>query len=361
MFEPRLGSLKFKKTTTAFIMITLAQLGCGYWGPNLLRNYSALPNCRVKWVVDASPERRKFVEANFPHSKTIPDYLPVLEDPEVDGVIIATPAATHAQMVETFLTAGKHVFVEKPLATNTADADRLVALAAAKGKVLMVGHTFLYNASVRYLKSVVDSGDIGDIYYCYSQRLNLGQLRQDVNAWWNLAPHDVSIMLYLMNGQLPTNVSARGVDYLQSGIEDVTFATLEWANRVTGTIHVSWLDPNKVRRVTVVGSKKMIVYDDVAENPITIYHKGFEKVQKAGMAFDQPAHAWKPQHGDITIPAFDRKEPLRVECAHFVDCIENGMTPLTGGKHARDTVAVLEAVDRSQRNNGLRVDCSPLG
>jgi predicted dehydrogenase len=338
-------------------MITLAQLGCGYWGPNLLRNYSALPDCHVKYVVDASAQRRQFVEANFPQSKAVPDHQTVLEDPTVDGVIIATPAASHATLVEAFLNAGKHVFVEKPLATNTADADRLIALAATKGKVLMVGHTFLYNASVRYMKSVIDSGDIGDIYYCYSQRLNLGQLRQDVNAWWNLAPHDVSIMLYLMNGQLPASVSARGVDYLQTGIEDVTFATLEWANRVTGSIHVSWLDPNKIRKVTVVGSKKMIVYDDVAENPITIYHKGFQKVEGTALAFDQPAHAWKPQHGDITIPAFSRKEPLRVESEHFLDCIRNGTPPLTGGKHARDTVAVLEAVDQSQRQQGQRIEC----
>lgn len=339
-------------------MITLAQLGCGYWGPNLLRNYSALPNCRVKWVVDASEQRRQFVESNFPQSRTTSDAQVVLEDPEVDGVIIATPAASHATLVESFLKAGKHVFVEKPLATTTAEADRLVALAAALGKTLMVGHTFLYNASVRYMKSVIDSGDIGDIYYCYSQRLNLGQLRQDVNAWWNLAPHDVSIMLYLMNGELPNSVSARGVDYLQSGIEDVTFATLEWASRVTGSIHVSWLDPNKIRRVTVVGSKKMIVYDDVAENPITIYHKGFQKVEGSSLTFDQPSHAWKPQHGDITIPAFARKEPLRVEAEHFLDCISKGTAPLTGGKHARDTVAVLEAVDQSQRLQGQRIECS---
>jgi predicted dehydrogenase len=339
-------------------MVNIAQLGCGYWGPNLLRNFSALPQVRVKWVVDSSAERRAFVEANFPNSKTCTDFDTVLHDPEVSAVVIATPAATHADLVEKFLNAGKHVFVEKPLATTTADADRLVALAAARHKVLLVGHTFLYNPAVRYIRNLIDSGDIGEIYYCYSQRLNLGQLRHDVNAWWNLAPHDVSILLYLMNGQMPASVSAWGVDYLQPGIEDVTFATLEWATRVTGTIHVSWLDPNKVRRVTVVGSRKMVVYDDVSENTITIYNKGFEKITREGLPFDQPAHAWKPQHGDITIPAFRREEPLRVECAHFIDCILNGTEPLTGGRHARDTVAVMEAVDRSQRNRGQRVECA---
>lgn len=324
--------------------ITVAQVGCGYWGPNLLRIFSSLANCSVKWVVDGSAARRAFVEANFPNTKTCADVETVLQDSAVDAVIVATPATTHADLVERFLNAGKHVLVEKPLTTNTADANRLAALAQATGKVLMVGHTFLYNASVRYLKGLIDSGDIGDVYYCYSQRLNLGQLRQDVNAWWNLAPHDVSIMLYLMNGQLPATVSARGIDYLQPGIEDVTFATLQWANRVTGTIHVSWLDPNKVRKLTVVGSRKMIVYDDIAENPITIYNKGFEKVKRDSLHFDQPMHAWKPQHGDVIMPAFERKEPLRVECAHFIDCILNGTEPITGARHGCDTVAVLEAV-----------------
>ncbi len=337
--------------------ITVAQVGCGYWGPNLLRVFSSLSNCSVKWVADASPARRTFVEANFPNTKTCADVEAVLNDPAVDAAVIATPAATHAGLVERFLNAGKHVLVEKPLTTNVADANRLAALADNKGKVLMVGHTFLYNASVRYMKAAIDIGDIGDVYYCYSQRLNLGQLRQDVNAWWNLAPHDVSIMLYLMNGLLPAAVSARGVDYLQPGIEDVTFATLEWANRVTGTIHVSWLDPNKVRRLTVVGSRKMIVYDDISENPITIYNKGFEKVKRDGLPFDQPIHAWKPQHGDVIMPAFERREPLRVECEHFIDCILKGARPLTDGWHARDTVAVLDAVDRSQRSGGQRIQC----
>jgi predicted dehydrogenase len=336
-------------------MLTIAQIGCGYWGPNLLRNYSALPGVHVKWVADASPARRQFVESNFPQSKACPDMDTVLQDSTVDAVIIATPAALHADHVEKFLRAGKHVFVEKPLATNVEDADRLIQLAAQLGKVLMVGHTFLYNASVRYLKGLLDSGDIGDLYYVYTQRLNLGQLRQDVNAWWNLAPHDVSILLYLMNNELPTHASGRGTAYLQPGIEDLTFGSLEWQNKTSASIHVSWLDPNKTRRVTLVGSKKMVVYDDVSENPITIFHRGFEKVELAGTPFDQPSHAWKPQHGDISMPAFKREEPLRVECAHFLDCIRNSKEPISGGKHARDTVAVLAAVDQSQRQDGKRI------
>ncbi|HYX30986.1 MAG TPA: Gfo/Idh/MocA family oxidoreductase [Pyrinomonadaceae bacterium] len=333
--------------------LVLAQIGCGYWGPNLLRNFSAQKDCWVKLVVDQSAERRAYVEANFPKSQTSAVIDAALADTEIDAVVIATPAGSHYELVKAFLAAGKHVFVEKPLATNSADADDLIKLSERAGKVLMAGHTFLFNPAVRYVKQVLDRGDLGDTYYIYSQRLNLGQVRSDVNAWWNLAPHDVSILLYLMNGELPVSVVGWGLDYIQLGIEDVVFATLTWANRMMAHIQVSWLDPGRVRRMTFVGSRKMIVYDDVSDDKIAIFDKGIDRVPLAGerMDFDN-FNNYQLFHrtGDVLLPKIQFQEPLKLESAHFLECLREGAAPLTGPKHARDVVAVLEAVDRSIRS-----------
>ena len=326
--------------------ITVGQIGCGYWGPNLLRNFSAQSGCWVKLVADTNDERLAYVAANFPRTRTVRDIESVLADPEIDAVIISTPAASHYQMTKQALECGKHVFVEKPLATSTALADELVTLAAAKNKTLMAGHTFLYNAAVRYVKKLLDDGELGQVYYIYSQRLNLGQVRSDVNAWWNLAPHDVSILLYLMKDELPVSVSASGVSYIQPGIEDVVFATLMWAGGISAHIHVSWLDPGKVRKMTFVGSRKMVVYDDVSDDKIMVYDKGVDRVPKIGerMDYDQ-FNNYQLIHrtGDVWLPRISFQEPLKVEAAHFLECLRNGQSPLTGAKHARDVVAVLEA------------------
>lgn len=333
--------------------ITVAQIGCGYWGPNLLRNFSAQENCWVKFVVDSSADRRAYVEANFPRTQTAESIETVLSDPEIHAVVIATPADSHYQLTKQFLEAGKHVLVEKPLARSTVEADELSELAAKTGKVLMAGHTFLFNPAVLYVKKLLDEGELGRTYYIYSQRLNLGQVRSDVNAWWNLAPHDVSILLYFMDGELPVSAIGWGVDYIQSGIEDVVFATLTWANRITAHIQVSWLDPGKIRRMTLVGSRKMIVYDDVSEDKIAIFDKGIDRVPRVGqdMAFDNFSN-YQLLHrtGDVLLPKIDFQEPLKSEASHFLDCIRNGTTPLTGPKHARDVVAVLEAVEKSLRS-----------
>ena len=326
--------------------ITLAQIGCGYWGPNLLRNFSAQPDCHVRFVAEINPERQAYVRANFPKSETTAEIEMVLGDPEIDAVLIATPASSHYSLAKQALQSGKHVFVEKPLALNTIEADELVQLAEQKGRLLMAGHTFLYNAAVRYAKKLLDEAELGQLYYIYSQRLNLGQVRSDVNAWWNLAPHDVSILLYLMNGELPATVSATGVSYIQPGIEDVVFANLTWASGVTAHIHVSWLDPGKVRKMTFVGSRKMVIYDDISEDKITIFDKGVDRVPKIGerMDYDQ-VNNYQLVHrtGDIWLPRIAFPEPLKVEAAHFLECLRNGQTPLTGPHHARDVVAVLEA------------------
>ncbi|HYR75229.1 MAG TPA: Gfo/Idh/MocA family oxidoreductase [Pyrinomonadaceae bacterium] len=330
--------------------LVLAQIGCGYWGPNLLRNFSAQKNCWVKFVVDSSADRRAYVEANFSRTQAAESIETVLSDPEIHAVVIATPADSHYQLTKQFLEAGKHVLVEKPLARSTVEADELSELAAKTGKVLMAGHTFLFNPAVRYVKKLLDQGELGQTYYIYSQRLNLGQVRSDVNAWWNLAPHDVSILLYFMDGELPVSAIGWGVDYIQTGIEDVVFATLTWANRITAHIQVSWLDPGKIRRMTLVGSRKMIVYDDVSEDKIAIFDKGIDRVPRVGqdMAFDHFSN-YQLLHrtGDVLLPKIDFQEPLKFEASHFLDCIRNGTTPLTGPKHARDVVAVLEAVEKS--------------
>jgi predicted dehydrogenase len=219
----------------------------------------------------------------------------------------------------------------------------------------MVGHTFLYNAAVRYVRRLLDQGELGRIYYIYSQRLNLGQVRSDVNAWWNLVPHDVSILLYLMGGELPVSVAAHGVDYIQPGIEDVVFATLTWANRVTAHVQVSWLDPGKVRKMTLVGSRKMVVYDDVSDDKIAVLDKGVDRVPKAGERMDYDHfNNYQLFHraGDVWLPRIEFQEPLKVETAHFLECVRTGQTPLTGPQHARDVVAVLEAGQQSLREQG---------
>ena len=332
--------------------ITLAQIGCGYWGPNLLRNFSAMPDCWVKYVVEVSEERRNYVETNFPKTLAVADMDQAFSDPQIDAVLIATPAATHYELTKRALAHGKHVFVEKPLATSTVEAEELGALAQANGRTLMAGHTFLYNAAVRYVKKLLDDGELGQVYYIYSQRLNLGQVRSDVNAWWNLAPHDVSILLYLMKGKLPITVSAVGVSYIQPGIEDVVFATLTWAEGITAHIHVSWLDPGKVRKMTFVGSRKMVVYDDVGDDKIMVLDKRVERVPKIGERMDYDEfNNYQLIHrtGDVWLPRISFQEPLKVEAAHFLDCLRTGEQPLTGAKHARDVVAVLEATQTALR------------
>jgi predicted dehydrogenase len=323
----------------------LAQLGCGYWGPNLLRNFSALPNARVKYVVDASAERRMFVEKNFPQTRALETQQPVLDDPEIDAIVIATPAATHFELARAALQAGKHVFVEKPMATKASEVDELSRCAKERGLVVMVGHTFIYNSAVRYVKKLIDAGDLGEIRYIYSQRLNLGRIRSDIDALWNFAPHDISIIQYWLGDATPLSVSRQGMAYMQDGIDDVVFLSLTYPGKIMANIHVSWLDPQKVRKMIVVGSKKMVVYDDVADDKIAIYDKGIDRRAVLGehMDFDNPRTAqFNYRSGDILLPQVKFTEPLRVEAEHFIDCIKNKTTPLTGLAHARTVVSILE-------------------
>jgi predicted dehydrogenase len=334
--------------------LIFAQFGCGYWGPNLLRNFSALPGCAIKYVVDSSAERRAFVGRQFPRTTALSTSAGVLEDAEVDAIIIATPAGSHFSLAKDALLAGKHVFVEKPLATTVAEVDELADCASEKKLVVMAGHTFVYNSAVRYVKQLIQEGELGDVRYIYSQRLNLGRIRNDIDALWNFAPHDVSIIQYWLDDVEPVSVGRRGMAYMQDGIDDVVFLNLEYPGKIIANVHVSWLDPQKVRKMIVVGSRKMVVYDDVAETKIAIYDKGIDRKAILGenMDFDNPQRAqFNYRTGDILLPEIGFTEPLRVEAEHFAECVRTLQPPLTGLPHARSVVAILERATRAQKTN----------
>jgi len=327
-------------------VLSVAQIGVGYWGPNLLRNLVASRKCRVKAVIDLSGERRDFVRGLYPAIHVTDDIGQALDDPEIQAVVIATPVKSHFDLAMKALTAGKHILVEKPIATAVAEVDEIGSLAREKNLVAMVGHTFLYNAAVRYVKKLIDAGELGDIRYIYSQRLNLGRIRSDVDALWNFAPHDISIIQYWLGDPDPVSVMKRGVDYIQEAIDDVVFMNIWYPNKVMANIHVSWLDPRRLRQMTVVGSKKMVVYDNDAENKIAIYDKGIDRMAVLGqnMDYDNPlARSFKHREGDVVLPRIEFPEPIRVEVEHFADCVENGTRCLSGIDHARKVVRILAA------------------
>ncbi len=326
--------------------LVVAQAGIGYWGPNILRNLASNPRCRVKTVADFSEERRRFATNLYPGVQAVGDPAAIIDDPEIDAVVIATPAATHFDLAMRCLAAGKHILVEKPFATRVDEVEKIAASARAAGRVAMAAHTFIFNDAVRYLKKLIDSGDLGEVRYIYSQRLNLGRIRPDVDALWNFAPHDVSIIQYLLGDPEPVSVMRSGMDYVQDGIEDVVFLHVVYPGKVMAHVHVSWLDPHKVRQMTVVGTKKMAVYDDVSDNKIAIYDKGIEPKAVLGqrMDYDLPLQRqFTHRSGDILIPNINFREPLKVEVDHFFDCILEGAECLTGPDHAREVIRILAA------------------
>jgi len=325
-------------------MIQVAQIGVGYWGPNLLRNLVANKDCRVRVVVDAAKDRREYVKSLYPNIAVSEDIQDILRDQDISAVVIATPVRTHYELAKAMLRTGKHVLVEKPMATNLAQVEDLQTLAAKNNLVAMVGHTFLYNAAVRYVKNLIDRGDLGDIRYLYSQRLNLGRIRPDVDALWNFAPHDISIIQYWLNEPDPLSVTVHGMDYVQPGISDVVFLNIKYPGKIMANIHVSWLDPQKVRKMIVVGSRKMVVYDDVADEKIAIYDRGIDRMAALGehMDYDNPSlQAFNHRSGDVLLPKIKFEEPLKVEIAHFVDCILNGTKCLTDTEHAKKVIQIL--------------------
>jgi predicted dehydrogenase len=322
-------------------------VGAGYWGPKHVRNLVAL-GARVEWIADRDPARLAAVTREYPQVRATCDYRDLLSDQNVDAIVVATPVSSHATLATQALIAGKHVLVEKPVARSSAEAEQLIGLAAARRLVLMVGHTFLFNPAVRYLKELIGNGELGDIYYAYAQRLNLGLFQADVNVIWDLAPHDISILMYVLDLP-PTAASATGRGYVRRSIEDVAIVNLRFGDSVSASLHVSWLDPNKVRRVTVVGSQKMVTYDDVeALEKIRIYDKGVEPPPVSSFGEFQLSY----RYGGISVPHLPTVEPLRAECEHFLDCVVTGRQPLTDGYQGLRVVRVLEAADASLRNGG---------
>jgi len=335
--------------------VRLALVGLGYWGPNLARNLAILDNAELVALCDANEERLRRIGRQYPSARLVPSFADVLADDAIDAVVVATPVDTHFDLCRAALAAGKHVMVEKPLATSSAECETLIELAAAQGRTLMVGHVFVYNAAVNKVKEYIDAGEIGDVYYVYSQRLNLGQVRHDVNAMWNFAPHDLSIMCHWF-GTEPTNLTARGHSYIQPGIEDVVFLNMEYPEGILASVHISWLDPLKVRRMTIVGSEKMVVYDDVsADAKVTVYDRGVTKKlidqTEASLGSYRTYGEFQLllRAGDVLIPKLDFVEPLKIECQHFVDCIRTGETPVSDGRQGLWVVRALEAAQRSLR------------
>lgn len=330
--------------------IKVAQIGCGYWGPNLLRNFTSLPNCRVSHVVENSQQRRSFVNEHYPEVNTGLSFDQALDEESIDAFIIATPAGQHFEQAKQALNASKHILVEKPMGTKLSEVQELAAIATTKNLTLMSGHTFLYNDAVKFIKNQIDTEKLGEIRYIYSRRLNLGRIRSDVDALWNFAPHDISIIQFLLNEPKPNEINSFGMDFIQKGINDVIFLNLRY-EKTLANIHVSWLDPLKTREIVVVGSKKMIVYDDVADDKIRVYDKGIDKFSNLGenMDFDPPRpSSFRYRSGDIWIPKIEYKEPLRRQAEHFLECIRTHEDPLSGIQHTMSVIDILEKASNSQ-------------
>jgi predicted dehydrogenase len=331
----------------------LGVVGCGYWGPNLIRNFRSLPECSVRLMCDLDQRRLDRLKCLYPEVGTTDDFNHLLNGADLDAVAIATPVRFHHAMAKAALLAGKHTFIEKPMARTSAECEELIALAAEKGLVLMVGHTFLYSAPVRKIRQIVRDGDIGDIQYICSRRLNLGLFQKDINVVWDLAPHDISIILYIME-EFPTSVNCRGNCHITPGIEDVTSMSLSFRRDRFAIIQNSWLDPRKVREMTIVGTKRMIVYDDL---------ETLEKIKIYDTRVETPPHYntfaefhYSYHYGDIYAPFIHQEEPVKVECAHFLDCIRAESDPLTGGVQGLELVRILEAASDSLRKSGAAVE-----
>ncbi len=333
-------------------MLTVGVIGCGYWGPNLIRNFINLKTAGVKICSDIDSGRLDHMKHLYPSLATTTDYRDLLKDESIDAVVIATPVSTHYAIAAEALEAGKHVFCEKPLTQSVEEGVKLVDLADEKGRTLMVGHTFIYTAAVNKLKDLINSGELGDILYMSTARVNLGLFQEDINVVWDLAPHDVSIMNYVL-GTRPVAVSAVGHSYIQPDIQDVAFITMRYPGSILTNLHVSWLNPNKIRSTTVVGSKKMIVYDDISSiEKIRIYDKGVDVIPHYD-TFGEFQLSYR--YGDIHIPKLNEAEPLKIECQHFIDCIE-GAEPQSSGRHGLEVLIVLDAIDRSMKQNGAEIE-----
>ena len=316
--------------------VRLGHAGLGYWGPNLARNFAELADLR--WLCDLSPELLSDGADRYPGTRTTTDFDELLGDPKLDAISIATPVVTHYDLAKRALLAGKHVFVEKPPAQSSAEAEELLALAEERGLVFMPGYLLLYHPAVTRLKELVEGGELGEVLYLYGNRQNLGQIRRDENALWSLGAHDLSVMLHLV-GEEPAEAWARGESFLREGVEDVVFCYLRFPSGAVAHMHLSWLDPHKMRRLTVVGRDKMAVFDDMeSERKLTVHDKG---------PVLRPASEWQVRTGDIHIPKVATDEPLRLECAHFVSLVEGGGDPLEAAREGLAVVRTLEQLQSS--------------
>jgi predicted dehydrogenase len=320
--------------------VSVGVVGLGYWGPNLARNFDRLAETELQWVCDASDDALARVGAQFPSTKATTSLDDLLNDDGLDAIVIATPVPLHADLAVRVLDAGKHCFVEKPLAQSVADAERVVEAAERAGKVLMVGHLLEYHPGVRKLKEVAGSGDLGMIRYIYGNRLNLGKLRPDENALWSLGAHDVSVLLYLAEEE-PDELHAYGESYMNPPVEDVVFCVLRFPSGLMAHLHLSWLDPHKERRFTIVGSEKMATFDDMAlEQKLVIYDKGFDQ--------DYSSYGeYIARSGDVWSPRVPNDEPLRIECLHFAECVRDRKRPISDGRSGLRVVRVLEGLQNS--------------
>jgi predicted dehydrogenase len=333
--------------------IKVGVVGCGYWGPNLIRNFRSLPDCDLKMMCDISEKRLSHLRSVYPEVEGSADYSHMLNGINLDAVVIATAVKSHFPMAKASLLAGKHTFIEKPMAGSSHECEELVEIAHKNGLVLMTGHTFLYSPAVRKIKEIIAKGDLGEIRYISARRLNLGLFQKDINVAWDLAPHDISIIQHII-GEQPATVNCRGSAHITPGVEDVTTMCLSYHGKRTAIIHSSWLDPRKVREMTIVGSKRMIVYDDVAP---------LEKIRVFDSRVERPPHYdtfaefhYAYHYGDVYAPYIKQEEPLKTECQHFLDCVTHGTTPLTDGKQGLELVRILEASSESLKQGGAPIE-----
>jgi len=333
--------------------ISVGVVGCGYWGPNLIRNFRSLPDCVMKSMCDVSVDRLKHLSNLYPGVAAETSYDTLLNDPSLDAIAVATSVRFHYSMAKASLLAGKHTFIEKPMAASVAECEELIDIAKSKGLILMVGHTFLYSPAIRKIKEIIANRDIGDIRYISARRLNLGLFQKDINVAWDLAPHDLSIILHIM-GEMPHSLNCRGEAHITPGIEDVTMMSLHFSEQRSAIVQSSWLDPRKVREMTIVGSERMIVYDDVAAQ---------EKIKIYDVRVKRPPHYdtfgefhYAYHYGDIYSPFVKQDEPLKTETQHFIDCIRDGTTPVTSGQKGLDVVRILEASSQSLKQDGAPIN-----
>jgi len=333
-------------------MLNIGIVGCGYWGPNLVRNFNSLSDCTVKWLCDANPDRLAYMKKLYHDAEITVMFKDVVNNNDIDAIAIATPIRFHFEMAKAALLAGKHTFIEKPMARSTQECEELIDLAQKQSLTLMVGHTYVYSSSVKMIKNIIDHGDLGEIQYISSRRLNLGLFQKDINVAWDLAPHDLTIVLYVL-GKTPSGVNCQGKAHVTDEIEDVTNMTLTFSNGAIALIQSSWLDPNKIRQMTFVGRRRMLIYDDIEPHEkIKIYDKRVETPPHYD-TFAEFQYAY--HYGDMYCPYVKQDEPLKIECQHFLDCIKFGTEPTSSGLDGLNVVRILEAASESLKNGGTMI------